>query len=43
MQKQNQAFVKITLSELDEYNEYVQQAIFDKYHAEMIGKACSSK
>jgi len=38
MQKQNQTLVKITLPELNECNEYVQQAIFDKYHAEMIGE-----
>ncbi|CAB4424997.1 unnamed protein product [Rhizophagus irregularis] len=37
-QKQNQTLVKITLPELDERNEYVQQAVFDRYHAEMIGK-----
>ncbi|PKK41430.1 hypothetical protein RhiirC2_804854, partial [Rhizophagus irregularis] len=37
-QKQNQTLVKFTLPELDECNEYVQQAVFDRYHAEMIGK-----
>ncbi|CAB5386647.1 unnamed protein product [Rhizophagus irregularis] len=37
-QKQNQTLVKITLPELVECNEYVQQVIFDKYSAEMIGE-----
>ncbi|PKK41149.1 hypothetical protein RhiirC2_805009 [Rhizophagus irregularis] len=30
--------VSIILPELDECNEYVQQAVFDRYHAEIIGK-----
>ncbi|PKY44146.1 hypothetical protein RhiirA4_399569 [Rhizophagus irregularis] len=38
MQNQNQTIIKITLPELDESNVYVQQAIFDKYDAEMIEK-----
>ncbi|CAB5367193.1 unnamed protein product [Rhizophagus irregularis] len=37
-QKRNQTLIKITLPELDECNEYVQQAVLDKYKAEMIGE-----
>jgi hypothetical protein len=38
MQKRNRAIVKITLPELDESNVHVQQAILDKYDAELIDK-----
>ncbi|CAB5306748.1 unnamed protein product [Rhizophagus irregularis] len=37
-QKINQTLIKITLPELDECDVHVRQAIFDKYHAEMIGE-----
>ncbi|GBB84355.1 hypothetical protein RclHR1_10980007 [Rhizophagus clarus] len=38
-QNRNQTLIKITLPELHECNnEYVKQAVFNKYHAEMVGE-----